>query len=169
MRDSFGRPAAPALLLAAFAAVLGAAPVPARAATATTTMAVSATVPASCTVAVQPMAFGTYNSAQTDANSTISVTCTTGTGFSVGLDAGGGLGATVAQRHMTGPGGATLNYSLYNNVARTALWGNTLGTDVLSSIGTGSAQAITVYGRVPANQMPAPGLYTDSVTVTLTY
>ncbi|MCE3520182.1 spore coat protein U domain-containing protein, partial [Escherichia coli] len=35
--------------------------------------------------------------------------------------------------------------------------------------GSGAAQPYTVYGRVPVQTTPAPGTYTDTITVTVTY
>ncbi|UWX04453.1 spore coat protein U domain-containing protein [Pseudoxanthomonas sp. NC8] len=35
--------------------------------------------------------------------------------------------------------------------------------------GSGSIQALTVYGRVPAQPVSAAGTYSDTVTVTLTF
>src|ERR1700744_5359078 len=81
----------------------------------TSSMTVSATVNALCTIAAQPLAFGTYGSSQTDASTSVSVTCTNGTSFTVALDAGTGSGGTTTLRKMSGPGGATLNYALYSN------------------------------------------------------
>lgn len=135
----------------------------------TSSMAVSASVAALCTMSAQPLAFGAYNSAQNDANTTINVTCTNGTTYSVGLDAGGGSGATTSARKMTGPGGATLNYNLFTNAARSTNWGNTVGTDAVAGTGAGVSQTLNVYGRIPANQFPSPGAYNDTVTITLTY
>jgi spore coat protein U-like protein len=68
---------------------------------------------------------------------------------------------------MTGSGGGTLNYSLFRETGRTSNWGNTGTTDTVS--GSGLLQTITVYGRIPAGQTPIVGVYTDTVTVTLTY
>ncbi|OYR19401.1 spore Coat Protein U domain protein [Brucella thiophenivorans] len=70
---------------------------------------------------------------------------------------------------MTGPGGATITYSLYRNAARDTVWGDTTGTNTLAGTGTGAAQQLTVYGRVPPQNTPAPGTYTDTVTATITY
>nr|WP_281033880.1 spore coat protein U domain-containing protein [Mesorhizobium sp. M4B.F.Ca.ET.049.02.1.2] len=35
--------------------------------------------------------------------------------------------------------------------------------------GVGTAQNLTVYGRVPPQTTPSPGVYTDTVIVTVTY
>jgi spore coat protein U-like protein len=74
----------------------------------------------------------------------------------------------VTNRMMTGPGGALLHYSLFSNSTYFTNWGNSTGSWV-SGAGNGTAQSLTVYGQVPASQYPAPGSYTDSVVVTLTY
>jgi spore coat protein U-like protein len=66
-------------------------------------------------------------------------------------------------------GGATVGYALYSNAGRTTNWGNTVGTDTVSGTGNGTGQALTVYGRVPPQSTPAPGAYSDTITVTVTY
>jgi hypothetical protein len=90
-------------------------------------------------------------------------------GCDVGLDPGTSTGATVTTRKMTGPGGAVLAYSLSRDSAHTLNWGNTVGTDTESGSGNGSAQALTVYGQVAANQFVAPGNYTDTISATVTF
>ena len=70
---------------------------------------------------------------------------------------------------MTAPGGALVNYTLYSDTNRTTVWGQTIGTDTVSASGSGAAQSYTVYGRVPVQTTPAPGAYTDTITVTVTY
>lgn len=144
----------------------------AQAATATDTMTVSATVQSACVVSANPLAFGNYNptsGSNTDATTTLSVTCTSGTSYTVGLSAGTGNGATVSARKMTG-GGNTLNYALYQDSARSTNWGNTPGTDTPASATAGaSAATLTVYGRITGGQNVPAGTYTDSVTVTVNY
>jgi spore coat protein U-like protein len=63
----------------------------------------------------------------------------------------------------------TLNYQLYSDSARSAIWGNTTGTDTVTGVGTGLAQALTVYGSVPAAQPAPAGDYQDIITVTIYY
>jgi spore coat protein U-like protein len=69
---------------------------------------------------------------------------------------------------MTGPGGATLKYSLYSNSGHTTNWGNSSGTWV-GGTGNGSAQTLTVYGQIPANQQSVSGNYTDTIIATVNY
>jgi spore coat protein U domain-containing protein, fimbrial subunit CupE1/2/3/6 len=97
------------------------------------------------------------------------VTCTNTTPYNVGLDAGTSTGATVNARKMVGPAGATLGYALFRDAARTQNWGNTVGADTQTGTGNGSAQTLTVFGRIPANAFPVPGGYADTITATITY
>jgi len=137
-------------------------------ATTTSTFQVTATVASSCTVTATSLAFGNYTLAQLDGTSTITATCTNGTTYTIGLDAGTFSGATTSTRRMTGPSAAGLSYSLFSDSGRTTNWGNATGSWV-SGTGTGAAQVLTVYGRIPANQTALIGSYTDTVTVTVTF
>lgn len=143
----------------------------AHATTTTTSMGVQMTITASCTItSAATLNFGSSGviAANVDQTSTVQVQCTNTTPYNIGLDAGIGSGATVAARKMTN-GGSTITYSLYSDSGRTTVWGSTIGTNTVSSTGNGSAQSFTVYGRVPAQSTPAPAVYTDTVTVTVTY
>lgn len=154
--------------------VLGAVMVPqvANAQTATTTFPVSATVVKSCSVSANPLAFGNYDPtavAALDATTTLSVLCTVGTSFTVGLSAGVGSGATVTTRQMTN-GGNLLSYALYQTAARSTIWGNTPGTDTPAPVtAPATATTLTVYGRIPQSQNVTAGAYTDTITVSVNY
>jgi spore coat protein U-like protein len=148
---------------------LGATATSALAATATTTFQVTAAVAATCLITATNLAFGTYTGVLASSTSTISVTCTNTTTWNVGLNAGTAPGATVTTRKMSGPGGAPLAYSLSQDAAHTINWGNTVGTDTETGAGTGSAQALTVFGQAPAGQFVTPGAYVDTITATITF
>lgn len=138
----------------------------------TTSFTVQITIQAACQInSASNINFGTNGvlSANVDATSQIVVQCTSGTPFSLGLNAGVGTGATVDTRLMTGPSSATISYGLFRDSGHTQVWGNTVGTDRLTGTGTGTAQSFTVYGRVPSQTTPGVGTYTDTVTATLTY
>jgi spore coat protein U domain-containing protein, fimbrial subunit CupE1/2/3/6 len=143
-----------------------------HAGTATTTFGVSAQIVATCTInSASTLNFGNsigVLSANVPGTSTIQVTCTNSTAYSIGLDAGTGSGATVAVRKLTS-GGATVNYSLYSDSGHNTVWGNTPPTDTVAGTGNGTAQSFTVYGQIPPQTTPAPGTYTDTITVTVTY
>ena len=141
------------------------------AATATTTFSVSVTLAATCTInSASALSFGNQGILATnvDQTSAIQVTCTNTTPYNIGLDAGTGSGATVGARLMTASG-ATVTYSLYQDSAHSNVWGNTIGTNTVTGTGNGTGQSYTVYGRIPPQTTPAPGTYTDTVTVTVTY
>lgn len=145
----------------------------AHAATATTNLSVTATVTANCTVSSSAVAFGSVNpisGSNVDGTGSITVTCTNGTAWAASAGAGGGTGATLASRKMMSSANP-LNYSLYTDSGRTTTWGDgTASTATITNNGTGSSQAVTIYGRVPSGQVTAPpGSYTDTVAVTVTY
>jgi spore coat protein U-like protein len=137
--------------------------------TATTQFTVTTVVVSSCTVAATALNFGAYTGTLINSTSTVTVNCTSGGTYDVGLDAGTATGATVTNRSMTGPGGALLGYNLFQDAALTLNWGNTVGTDTLAGTATGSAQLLTVYGQLPGNQTAQAGSYSDTITVTITY
>ena len=139
--------------------------------TVTATIGVTAAVLSSCGVTALPLAFGTYSPSQssnTTAQTTVAVTCTNGTPYNVGLDAGTGTGASVASRKLTS-GSNTLTYSLYQDSGYSTVWGNSIGSNTLTGTGSGLIQTINVYGSVTALQAVPAGSYTDTVTVSLTY
>jgi spore coat protein U-like protein len=143
----------------------------AEAATATGSFTSTITLQASCqVVSTNTLNFGTQNilTANVDVQANFSVQCTNTTPYNIGLNAGSTAGGTIATRLMTS-GAATVQYRMYSDAARTVNWGNTVGTDTVSGTGNGSAQALTVYGRVPVQATPAPATYNDTVTVTITY
>ena len=142
-----------------------------HATTTTSTFTVQATIIASCTInSASTLNFGSIGvlTAAVNQTSTLQVQCTNTTPYNIGLDVGTGTGATVAVRKMTS-GANTVNYSLYSDSGRTTVWGNTVGTDTVAATGSGASQSYTVYGRVTAQTTPAPGTYSDTVTVTVTY
>lgn len=136
----------------------------AHAATATTTFTVTASVAATCSTSATNMAFGAYSGTVIDQTSTITVTCTNTTGYTVALDNGDNYSAP--NRRMNNAG-SYLNYELYSDAGRTTRWGD--NPDWVSGAGTGSAQNLTVYGRLPAGQALFIGSYTDTIEVTVTY
>ncbi len=121
---------------------------------------------ATCTMSASNVVFGNYSGSIINVTGTVTVTCTSGTAYDVGLNAGASSGV-ITNRVMNGPGSA-LSYSLFNNSARTTNWGNTSGSGWVAGTGTGSAQTLTVYAQLPANQYVTPGGYTDTITASIT-
>ena len=91
------------------------------------------------------------------------VLCNPNVGYTVTFDAGQNA-TQVADRAMKLDGGTQLvNYQLYTSAARDTVLTTVTGT------GTGTPQAIRVYGRVPAQAAPEAGNYRDVVTITVTF
>ncbi|WP_260928889.1 spore coat U domain-containing protein [Novosphingobium sp. 9] len=175
LRAAAGLPASPRFRNLAAVLALGAAatiPLSAQAATATDPMAVTATVISACIIDAADLPFGNYDptsSTPKDMNTTITVTCTVGTPFTVGLNAGSTSGATVTTRQMAN-GANRLGYALYSDTGHATNWGNTSGTDTpAQATATATSTVMTVYGRIAARQNVPAGSYTDSVTATVYY
>jgi spore coat protein U-like protein len=130
---------------------------------------VEANVAPSCTLTANNLNFGAYSRVQLDGTTTLTATCASGSAYTIGLNAGVSSGATVSSRAMTGPAATLLHYGLFQDSARTLNWGNTVTADTVASAGTGVAQTVTVYGRIPPSQNVAPGTYQDTITATLTF
>lgn len=145
-----------------------------RAASVATTFTVTLTVTANCTISAQPLSFGNSAGILTaiNATTTITATCTNTTPYSVGLDAGTVTGSAVSNRLLGSGTGTvvTIPFQLYQDPARSTVWGATGSTAVVSGTGNGSAQTLTVYGQVPVpTAQPAPGAYTTTITATIAY
>jgi spore coat protein U-like protein len=122
---------------------------------------------AGCSVGTVGLNFGNYDVFSTldnDITGTINVTCQISTSYSISLSSGTG---TYASRTMMSAGNL-LSYNLYLDPTRLTIWGDgSAGTGTVSSTGiTGSS---TVYGRIPARQNAAVGIYADVVIVTVTF
>lgn len=132
---------------------------------------VSATVTNNCTIGATNLSFGTAGviGGGIDATSNLSVTCTNNDAWRISLN-GGGSGNVAARVMQRTGGGGSVGYQLYTDSARTLAWGDgTGGTTRATGTGTGLAQAVTVYGRVPAQTTPMPGSYGDTVTATIEF
>lgn len=149
----------------------------AQAASATTTFQVTATVLKACLMSTPAtLAFGPYDPASATAlagTTSLNVTCTFGTAYSIGLSPGAGSGATVGNRLMTSgssaAGNNTLGYGLFKDSAHLNNWDNSIaGTGY---VGNGLLQPQTIYGLIPTAQYAAAPAtdYIDTITVTLTY
>jgi spore coat protein U-like protein len=160
------------LFLTALTALVVAAP--AFAASASAPLNISASVAAVCTITTSPVAFGPYDpvvvNAATDltAAGSVNVACTKGTASTIDLGNGGNFAA--GSRRM-GSGTDFLNYALYKDAARTAVWGTGLagGTTAAYTAASKALTAVPVYGTVPQNQNVTVGAYTDVVLATILY
>jgi spore coat protein U-like protein len=118
---------------------------------------------AQCSLSTQGVNFGSYDvfsNTSLDSTGNIAVTCDVDAAYSISLSPGGG---TYASRSMVN-GPHLLNYNLYTDATRAAIWGDgTGGTGIVS--GSGTTANHTVYGRISARQNAYTGSYSDSITV----
>jgi spore coat protein U-like protein len=122
-----------------------------------------------------PAVFLLYDpSATSDPTSSGSITLTclvpiqTLPDFTISLSSGS-PGGSFDPRVMTF-GGSTLNYNFYTGSDYQTIWGDGSGNTVTQSYTDGGTQKIyTVYAAIPRGQYVTTGLYTGSVTVTITY
>lgn len=182
MKNSSGRKERflPKLLwLGLLAVALGELPGLARAQTSSTTtpsihFTISLDVTGGCTITASASAISFPQTQMLGTAETttlpISVTCSPGVAYTVGI--GAGTAGTVTSRLMSlhsGGSSATIPYGLYQDAADTTPWGDTTSTEEAGT-GNGSAQTLTVYAQVPAaSTPPAVGIYGDYLPITVTY
>jgi spore coat protein U-like protein len=130
----------------------------------------TATVVPNCYIGTSPVNFGTVGilSSAVTAIGYFGTNCSNTWPYNMSLNAGGGAGATVTTRYMTN-GSTSVGYSLYRDAGYASVWGNTIGSNTMSSTGTGAVQLFTIYGKVPPQATPAPGTYNDTVIATITF
>jgi spore coat protein U-like protein len=144
------------------------------AAQATDNLPVQATVVANCNInAPNTLQFGNYDpavvnaTADLDAATTIEVRCTKNSpNVWIGLDVGSN--ASGSTRRMT-DGTEFLNYEIYQDAARTTVWGNLIADGVSYTPATSAWVDLNVYGRVPQAQDVGVGVYNDSVLATINF
>jgi spore coat protein U-like protein len=144
-----------------------------------TTIPVTVTVGAGCSISGTGLNFGIYVGSQLTSTGTITVTCSQDRFYNVTLSGGlhRGAGTPRALRNLDSPtAGVRAEYFLYKDPTMGLEWGD-FGFDgtypggtPLFGTGTGSPQTLTIYGRLSAVggiQGAAPGSYTDTVVATL--
>jgi spore coat protein U-like protein len=151
----------------------------AQAGTSTANLTVQITITASCTINAATLDFGsnpgtTLVSSAINGSTTVSVTCTNLSPYSIGMD--NGANVSGSQRRMKN-GANFLNYNLYVDSLHANPWTTaasnsscTTTSDCYLGTGNGSAQSVNIYGVVPSTgTAPPTGVYTDTVVMTITY
>lgn len=122
-----------------------------------------------CTVSSSALVFGAINplvAADTDSAADIDVDCPTLSSYEIQLSTGNG---TYLARYLVS-GSLHLYYNLYTDAARTSIWGDGSGGSVtVSASATVGINRHTVYGRIPHDSSAVPGIYSDSIVVTVTF
>lgn len=102
------------------------------------------------------------------ANGPLSLYCSAGTAYSIGID--NGSHASGTQRRLAGGTSEFVDYNLYSDNAYAVPWG-TSGAGLLTGIATAIDTPIPfpIYSEVPAQTTPSASTYTDTVNVTVTW
>lgn len=139
--------------------------------TASFSFQVKAPVINDCQINATSLSFGSQGmlSGAARGAGTLSVKCSSTTGYQVALG-GGIVGSLLGGRKMKNAAtGETVAYSLSRTLDGIP-WGDGVSaTELLSGIGNGLAQSVTVYGLVPKQATPSPGTYQDRVTATIVF
>ena len=136
-----------------------------------------------CTVSATSVAFGSYTPLQPSAligTGTMTAICTVDSHKNtLTVDLSSGMSGSFITRTLTTTVGTTtypLNYNLYQDAANTLIWGDGTGgsqADTVTITRHGNNNTITtndtVYGAVAPAQDPAPGIYTDSITISVNF
>jgi spore coat protein U-like protein len=148
--------------------------IPAIAATGTGSFTASTSVGSVCTFSASNISFGAYLNSALTGDSTITANCTNGTSASFAITtATDGTGNTYKLVRVGGSD-ATINDYLLAGFYKESGFTNQLylNSNAITYTGTGSSgTAGTIYGRVAASQGTdkAPGSFTKTLTVTVTY
>jgi spore coat protein U-like protein len=138
-------------------------------------VAMPSRVQAACTISTTGINFGDYSvfsAVPDDSSGTITFRCgPPDRDIRVTLSAGGS--GTLANRQMRpATGSDRLRYNLYSTAARTQIWGDgTGGTTYYYSANPPNNRNVNIafYGRIPAQQDVAVGVYTDTIIATINF
>lgn len=121
----------------------------------------AATTAITCSVQTTPLSFGSYLGNALTSTATITTSCNQVVPVQVQMSKGSG--SSLSNRAMKS-GGNNMNYNLYTDASYQVIWGDGTGG---TQIQTGTN--LTVYGQIPASQNVAPGNYSDTIVVTITW
>jgi spore coat protein U-like protein len=151
----------------------------AHAETNTGNLGVSATIETGCSVSASAMAFGVVvPGTDKDTEAVVSVLCTSGTTYTLDLGDGlyqistGGSSGNLYRRQMASAANR-LPYMFFQEPTRvTEIAASVANTNfITSTVGDGSTQTFTVYGRVVGTESSSspPGSYSDTVIITVAF
>lgn len=100
-------------------------------------------------------------------NGSIVMECSNGTTFTIALDNGQHYASSTRSMVNAGDPSVLLNYTLYQNVARTVPWTN---SSPLTGTASGAPTTFPVYGRIPPGQAGiTAGTYNDTIQVVISW
>ena len=145
---------------------------PTNASTVTSSLSVTATVDSACSVSTGALAFSDYAplginaTAADNAEGTITLTCSQGTVAVIALN--NGQNASGNQRMLTS-GANVAPYSVYQDPSRTIAWSTGANSVALPAAPSSAPRTLSVYGQIAAGLSLAPGIYADTITVSVNF
>lgn len=125
-----------------------------------------------CTYTATNVAFGAFTGTALTSTGTFTITCTGSGTSTTRITLSTGSSGAYAARRMTN-GVNTLTYNLYTSATLASIWGDgSAGTSYVqpsnnNNVSSPGTFTNTVYASLPAQALPAPGLYQDTITATL--
>ena len=147
-----------------------AAPAGAAPGRATNQIRVSVNPISGCTVSAAPLAFfiPVPTNLNVDSTSSITIKCAPNTAFTIDIDRGL-YNNGINRRVFNAPNNAYINYDVYKDPPRSAVWGTGGAQNVPGNSGLTGIALLTVYGRVASVKTLKAGSYTDQLTVTISF
>jgi spore coat protein U-like protein len=139
---------------------------PAGAATTIANFGVTATVQAMCLMSATTKKFGAYNQAVTNATSTVSVTCTNSTLYSVSFSADAVRNGTETVEQISS---FTSDLPGYWYSARNTNRAQTIDLDSVAGAGDSPVRLIPIHGPSPSSTFVIPGPSSKTITAIVTY
>lgn len=134
----------------------------------------SATLSPKCTISGNKIDFGDIspkNSGFVSVTSILRTICTKSTAYTIII--GAGETGDILNRQLKGITSGNndkLNYTIYDSSSFINIVGDgTNGTVLISGIGTGNTENITIYGYLNLKQYISPDYYSDNLSVTINY
>ena len=127
---------------------------------------------ANCTINTPAISFAAYDFISISANdssSQLSILCDADIPYAVKMSAGLNASGDYSQRHMrSAQDGTPLYYNLYLDAGYSQIWGDGRGfSSFYQGLSSGLPVILPLYGRIPAKQIVSPGVYTDTVVITI--
>ena len=123
-----------------------------------------------CAVAATPLIFmiPVPTNTNVDSTSTITIKCAPNTAFTVDINTGLYPNG-INRRVFNAAANAYINYDVYKDPPRSAVWGTGGARNVGGNSGPTGTSLLTVYGRVASVKTLKAGGYNDTLTVTITF
>lgn len=133
-----------------------------------------------CTVSATATNFGLYDAVTKEAvdrTGDVEISCgsdTIGDTVSYEVELSKGIRGRYSARKLMS-GSSDILYNLYTDVGRTTVWGDgksgsvTVSDSYSLTVLCCEQRSYTAYGRIDAGQNAAPGIYSDSIIVTVSW